>query len=272
MKKIYIDIVQRLLLVLFMASAFSCTNEWQEEEVVQVSFTAALPAAARSRSFGSGSGIDRLVVGVYDENLNQILTQYEPVYGLDVDIQLTLAKNKTFHLIFWAYNSQADVYNLNDLSAISMQRTHYASWEEAEQADAFYGIQKNFMANNYNRNTRISMSRPLAQINIGITGNPVPASFRVPQLCNTFYPLDETVYGEATTYSWSFETPTEETFEVENTTYQYLGVGYVFAPIDEPMEASLKLINEETEVTMEFPTIKLQANHKCNIAGSFSKE
>lgn len=272
MKKIYIDIMQRLLLALFVVSAFSCTSEWQEEEeVVQVSFTATLPAAARSRSFGNGSGIDRLAVGVYDANRNEILTQYYPVSGLKVDFQLALAKNKIFHLIFWAYNSQGNVYNLNDLRAINMERTYYASWEEAEQADAFYGIQKNFVANDYNRNTRISMSRPLAQINIGITGDPMPASFSIPHLCNTFYPLDETVDG-STTYSWRFNASSEETFEVENTTYNYLGVGYVFAPIDEPMEASLMLTNEDTQVTMEFPTIKLQANRKCNIAGSFTQE
>lgn len=256
------------MLVFSLTSTVSCTSEWQDAAEVEVNFTAALPAEARSRSFGDGTGVDCLYVGLYDENQNHLFTQSYPVSNLEVNFQLSLAKNKKFHLIFWAYNSRGNVYQWDDLTSIRMVRNSYASWEETEWADAFYGIKKNFVVTESSRNQYISLSRPLAQVNVGTTGQVVPVSFSLHSLPNTFHPLDGTVSGENTEYSWTFDGTSTETFKVDKVSYHYLAVGYVFAPVGTPMETALTLTNMETANTVEFPMVKLQANRRCNIAGN----
>ena len=268
MKRYLMKITRQIMLVLSLASIVSCTDDWQEAAEVEVNFTAALPSEARSRSYGDGTGVDCLVVGLYDEHQHHIFTQSYPVEDLKVSFQLSLAKNKKYHLIFWSHNSQNDVYQWDDLTTIRMKKCCYTSWSEAEEADAFYAVMNDFMVNGSGHYQYISLRRPLAQINVGTIGAVVPATLALHSWPTTFHPLDGTVSGPSTDFSWSFEGTSTEVFEVENITYQYLALGYVFAPVVEVMDASLTLMNMNNEHTVEFPVVKLQANHRCNVAGN----
>lgn len=271
MKTYLTKIARQIMLVLSLASIVSCTSEWQEAAEVEVNFTAALPVEASSRSYGDGTGVDRMVVSLFDENQRHIFTQSYPVKNLEVNFQLSLAKNKKFHLIFWAQNSQSDVYQWDNLTSIRMAKHNYTSWEEAEGADAFYGVMKNFVVNESNRNQYVSLIRPLAQINVGTTGTVVPVSLTTScGLPTTFHPLDGTVSGTSSDFSWTFDGSSTETFEVGNSSYHYLAVGYVFAPVGESMDAELALTNMDDGHTVDFSVVKLQANHRCNIAGSIN--
>jgi hypothetical protein len=267
MKRYLMKITRQIMLVLSLASIVSCTDDWQEAAEVEVNFTAALPAEARSRAYGDGTGVDCLVVRLYDEYKNHIFTQSYPVEDQEVSFQLSLAKNKKFHLIFWAYNSRNDVYQWDDLTSIRMEKSEYTSWEEAEGADAFYSVIKDFMVNGSDRTQYISLTRPLAQINVGTGGEILPIAFTI-HSPTTFHPLEGAVSGALADYSWTFDGTSTESFEVDNVSYHYLAVGYVFAPVGESMNASLALTNTDNGHTVEFPVVKLQANHRCNIVGN----
>lgn len=75
----------------------------------------------------------------------------------------------------------------------------------------------------------VELVRPLAQINVGTTGTPMQATFTASGAPKTFHPFTNTVSGAAE-FSWNINETTTETFSADGTEYNYLAMGYVFAP------------------------------------------
>lgn len=268
MKKLLQHIQVLAVLVLVSAGIVSCSKDLPEAGDAEVSFTATLPAGSRTRAFGDGTGVDTLVVGVFNGS-DKTARKGFSVRGSTVDVSLTLAQGQTYSFVFWAYNKDSGIYDMKDLTGIKMKKAQgqFATLEEAEAADAFFAVVKD-VAITGNSSRSVELVRPLAQINVGTTGKAVAATFTIKGVPDTFHPFTNTVSGE-TNYTWNFTETTTDKFTVDGVEYNYLAMGYLFAPAEGMrVEAELSLTDNGQAIT--FPQVELQANRRSNIIGRFT--
>lgn len=262
------DIQVLAVLVLVSAGIVSCSKDLPEAGDAKVSFTATIPAGSRTRAFGDGTSVNTLVVGVFNES-GEVDRKTFPVSGSTVDVRLTLVQNQTYDFVFWAYDENCDIYDMADLTGIKMSvQEQPVTFGQAEAADAFFAVVKDIVITGSSSN-RVELVRPLAQINVGTTGTAVTATFTVKGVPDTFHPFTNTVSG-ATNQTWNFTEATTEKFTVDGMEYNYLAMGYLFAPAEGmQVEAELSPGNGQP---IQFPQVELQANRRSNIIGGFTDQ
>lgn len=285
MKNLLHNIQILMMLALMVVGIQSCSDDLQETGDVEVSFTATLPTDTRTRSFGKAEQVNTLVVGIFkkgvsDEHTNSggSWSYYEtdrkffPISGTSIDVSLSLAQNQTYSFVFWAYDSSQNIYDIDDLTAVKMNTLpNPITFSEAEASDAFFATEKDITVTG-SSSYPIELVRPLAQINVGTTGVPMQASFTAKSAPDTFHPFANTVSGE-TDFIWNFSNTTTETFSADGTAYNYLAMGYLFAPTTAmQIAAKLTLTDGENSKTVEFPKVEIEANQRSNIAGGFTAE
>ena len=286
MKNLLHNIQILAMLALMMAGIQSCSDDLQEMGDVEVSFTATLPTDTRTRSFGKAEQVNTLLVGIFkkgvsDEHTNsggswsyyEIDRKFFPISGTSIDVSLSLAQNQIYSFVFWAYDSNRNIYDTDDLTAIKMNTLpNPITFSEAEASDAFFATEEDIIITG-SSSYSIELVRPLAQINVGTTGKVMQASFTAKSAPDTFHPFTNTVSGTVD-FTWNFSNTTTETFSADGTAYNYLAMGYLFAPTTAmQIVAELTLTDDEqTSKTVEFPQVEIEANQRSNIAGGFTVE
>ena len=285
MKNLLHNIQILAMLALTMAGIQSCSDELHDVGDVQVSFTASLPTDTRTRAFGKAEQVNTLVVGIFKKGVADVHTNsggswsyHEidrkefPINGTSVDVQLTLAQEQTYSFVFWAYDGNQNIYDIDDLTAIVMNPLPSSiTFSEAEAMDAFFATMEDITITG-DCSYPVELVRPLAQINVGTTGTPMQAVFKANDVPDTFYPFTNTVSGAAE-FTWNFSETTTETFSADGTEYNYLAMGYVFAPTTATkISAELTLEDGNANKTVEFPQVEIEANQRSNIAGGFTVE
>ena len=282
MKNLLHNIQILAMLALTMAGIQSCSDELHDVGDVQVSFTATLPTDTRTRAFGKAEQVNTLEVGIFKKGIADVHTNsggswnyYEidrqsfPINGTSVDVQLTLAQEQTYSFVFWAYDGNQSIYNMDDLTAIKITLPNTITFSQVEAADAFFATMEDITITG-DCSYPVELVRPLAQINVGTTGTPMQAVFKANDVPDTFYPFTNTVSGAAE-FTWNFSETTTETFSVDGTEYNYLAMGYVFAPTTATnISAKLTLTDGNNSKTVEFPQVEIAANQRSNIAGNFT--
>lgn len=275
-----------MMLALMMVGLQSCSDDLQEMGDVEVSFTATLPTDTRTRSFGKAEQVNTLLVGIFkkgvsDEHTNsggswsyyEIDRKFFPISGTSIDVSLSLAQNQIYSFVFWAYDSNRNIYDIDDLTAIKMNTLpNPITFSEAEASDAFFATEEDIIITG-SSSYSIELVRPLAQINVGTTGKVMQASFTAKSTPDTFHPFTNTVSGTVD-FTWNFSNTTTETFSADGTAYNYLAMGYLFAPTTAmQIVAELTLTDDEqTSKTVKFPQVEIEANQRSNIAGGFTVE
>ena len=285
MKNLLHNISIMTVLTLMMVGIQSCSDDWQKVGDVQVSFTAILPTDTRTRSFGKAEQVNTLVVGIFKKGVADVHTNsggswsyHEidrkefPINGTSANVQLTLAQEQTYSFIFWAYDSNQNIYNIDDLTAIEMNALpNPITFTQAEAADAFFATMGDITITG-DCSYPVELVRPLVQINVGTIGTPMQASFTAKDVPDTFHPFTNTVSGSAE-FTWDFSDTTTETFSADGTAYNYLAMGYLFAPTTAiQIAAELTLTDGENSKTVAFPKVEIEANQRSNIAGGFTAE
>ena len=286
MKNLLHNIQKLMMLALMMVGLQSCSDDLQEMGDVEVSFTATLPTDTRTRSFGKAEQVNTLLVGIFkkgvsDEHTNsggswsyyEIDRKFFPISGTSIDVSLSLAQNQTYSFVFWAYDSSQSIYDIDDLTAIKMNTLpNPITFSEAEASDAFFATKEDIIITG-SSSYSIELVRPLAQINVGTTGKVMQASFTAKSAPDTFHPFTNTVSGTVD-FTWNFSNTTTETFSADGTAYNYLAMGYLFAPTTAmQIVAELTLTDDEqTSKTVKFPQVEIEANQRSNIAGGFTVE
>ena len=271
------------MLALTMIGIQSCSDELHDVGDVQVSFTATLPTDIRTRSFGKAEQVNTLVVGIFKKgvadvhnnsggswNYYEIDRQSFPINDTSIDVQLTLAQEQTYSFVFWACDGNQNIYNIDDLTAIVMNALpNSITFAQAEAADAFFATMEDITITG-DCSYPVELVRPLAQINVGTTGTPMQATFTASGAPKTFHPFTNTVSGAAE-FSWNINETTTETFSADGTEYNYLAMGYVFAPTTATnISAKLTLTDGNNSKMVEFPQVEIEANQRSNIAGNFT--
>ena len=160
-----------LLAIAGMLQVTSCLNEKYEmvssEDAPQVTFSLGVKGGLATRAISDGSGINKLVFAVYNDEGVQIL---EPaaqevafVEGAVETAPIALVKGQTYTAVFWAQNAACEAFNTDDLSAVTVDYTKMAA--NGDQGDAFFGAQT-FTVTGSNK-VEVELGRPFAQINVG---------------------------------------------------------------------------------------------------------
>lgn len=285
MKNLLHNISIMTVLTLMMVGIQSCSDDWQKVGDVQVSFTAILPTDTRTRSFGKAEQVNTLVVGIFKKGVADVHTNsggswsyHEidrkefPINSTSANVQLTLAQEQTYSFIFWTYDGNQNIYNIDDLTAIEMNALpNPITFTQAEAADAFFATMGDITITG-DCSYPVELVRPLVQINVGTIGTPMQASFTAKDVPDTFHPFTNTVSGSAE-FTWDFSDTTTETFSADGTAYNYLAMGYLFAPTTAiQIAAELTLTDGENSKTVAFPKVEIEANQRSNIAGGFTAE
>lgn len=283
MKNLLHNIQILAMLALTMIGIQSCSDELHDVGDVQVSFTATLPTDTRTRAFGKAEQVNTLEVGIFKKGVADVhnnsggsWSYYEidrqsfPINGTSVDVQLTLAQEQTYSFVFWACDGNQNIYNIDDLTAIVMNALpNSITFAQAEAADAFFATMEDITITG-DCSYPVELVRPLAQINVGTTGTPMQATFTASGAPNIFHPFTKSVSGAAE-FTWNFSETTTETFSADGTEYNYLAMGYVFAPTTATnISAKLTLTDGNNSKTVEFPQVEIEANQRSNIAGNFT--
>lgn len=277
MKNLLHNIQILVMLALTMIGIQSCSDDLHNVGDVQVSFTAKLPTDTRIRSFGKAEQVNTLVVGIFDERNTEIGRKEFAIYGTSIDVSLSLAKNQIYSFVFWAYDGNQNIYNIDDLTAIEMNALlNLITFTQAEAADAFFATMEDVTITG-DCSYPVELIRPLAQINVGTTGKTMQATFTAKAAPDTFHPFTNTVSGTAD-FTWNFSDTTTETFSIKDndnneTAYNYLAMGYLFAPtIATKISAELTLTDGENSKTVEFQQVEIEANQRSNIAGNITQQ
>lgn len=280
MKKNIQYILATAFLALILPCLTSCGSEAEEESgMARARFSGELPSDLQSRAYGDASQIDSLIVGIFNEQKVETGRYSFPVSGSSFDIDLALMKGHTYNLVFWAQSSRCGTYDTSDLKHIKMEcDTLPLTLGEAECKDAFVYVWKDFHMDRDMTQRRLTLYRPVAQVNAGRVSGASAAALTLRGLPDTFNTFEGTASGEKD-FTWTFPNPeVEQTMEVEGNVYKRIALAYVFAPGTE-MTAAGSLVLTETKIeiggvvdiveTFPLTDVKLQQNKRTNIVGNF---
>jgi len=246
-----------------MLLATSCSNDEldrvQSGNEAQVTFSLGLEGGIATRAISDGESADKLVCAVYDVNNNLLARsvingeavnndgQFVKVgafaNGLTDNVVATLAKGQTYTIAFWAQSSNCGAYDTDDLTNVEID---YAGVNNDEDRDAFFATET-FKVNG-NATINVTLKRPFAQINVGVTAYDWAAAVGsgvkikdskvvIKNAANSINLLDGSVDGEVAvvydfaTIPYQFTTP--ETLNVDTNgdgvkeNYKYLSMSYI---------------------------------------------
>lgn len=252
----------------------SCSNEdlTASEETVEVSFIAQIPQPMGTRA-SSTLSVDKVYCAVFENGveITNLRQEIDVVEGQPIVFSPRLIRGRTFDIVFWA--SKAGAYDVTNMTAIVR-----AAGSTAEQDFDAFTAHTQVLVNN-NQSTPIALTRPLAQLNMGVTSedwNAVTGTFGVTPTTisisltgkDTFNALTGWATGEDKPISYDLSVSGSE-FTVDGKTYKNIAMCYV---LTDAQICDIKFsINDQNSDAIrsnaEIYAIPLQANYKTNVVG-----
>lgn len=256
----------------------SCQNDEQavSEETVQVSFTAGLPQQMGTRA-SSSSSVDKLYCAVFENGveITALRETIDIVDDQDLVFAPRLIRGRTYDIAFWA--SKDGAYNVENMESISRNQG-----VAEENFDAFTACTS--ITVNGNASQSITLYRPLAQLNLGVTqedwdGVANPATFNmIPKYItltidegkDTFNALQGVATGNDRNLTYNL-TVSGAGFSCKGNTYKNIAMCYVLAESEkQTINVSYSIYDEDGDVIQENASIihvPLQQNYKTNVVG-----
>lgn len=266
--------------------AVSCNKEQVTEvadgQMVDVTFTAALPGEMATKAIGDGQTAKKLYVSVYenDDAKTKLASLDKTADFADLKTQVTfsLVKGKTYNFVFWAQAEDAP-YDVTDLKSIKVN--DYTSGANDEKRDAFYAIRKELKVNGALTET-IKLYRPFAQVNFATADyaeaqnagfSPAVSSFTASGAATTFDTFAAEGKDEVAVALTETNVPADILKTLDGKTYTRLAMNYLI-PVGKQGEshnidvaATFKANNGEA-VTVSAPNAPVQNNYRTNILGN----
>lgn len=266
--------------------AVSCNKEQVTEvpdgQMVDVTFTAALPGEMATKALGDGQTAKKLYVSVYEnDDAKTKLTSLDKTADftdLKTQVTFSLVKGKTYNFVFWAQSEDAP-YNITDLKSIKVN--DYTTGANDEKRDAFYATRKELKVNGALTET-IKLYRPFAQVNFATADyaeaqkagfSPAVSSFTASAAAKTFDTFAAEGKDEVTVALTETNVPTDVLKTLDGKTYTRLAMNYLI-PVGKQGEthnidvtATIKANNGEA-VKVSAPNAPVQNNYRTNILGN----
>ncbi|MEE1366586.1 MAG: DUF6562 domain-containing protein, partial [Muribaculaceae bacterium] len=273
----------------------SCSDDLVPEpstgDYVNATFTIGTTEGLGTRAVGDGTTVDMVACAVYDAAGKEITTlrAYEEVNGKTATYSVRLTKGQAYRVAFFAYNAEANAYNVTDLKNVTFNDTR---WSNDERRDAFTGYVNVTAEESMNAIDRpVTLYRPFAQLNLGIDNDELAAAknsaivveqtqIKVTNVYSAFSAYDNAVANGATAGEMTFAMnyiPTETlkvTVDGAVKEYKYLALNYLLVgnADDEKSLTDVEFVwkseNEKTNnPTTHFINVPVQRNYRTNIVG-----
>ena len=265
--------------------AVGCNKEQVTEvpdgQMVDVTFTAALPGEMATKTIGDGQTAKKLYVSVYENDAEKTkldLDKTATFTDLKTQVKFSLVKGKTYNFVFWAQAEDAP-YVVTDLKNIKVK--DYTTGANDEKRDAFYATRKELKVNGALTET-IKLYRPFAQVNFATADyadakkagfNPAVSSFTASEAATTFDTFAEEGKDKVEVALTETEIPADVLKTLDGETYTRLAMNYLI-PVGKQGEshnidvaATFKANNGEA-VTVSAPNAPVQNNYRTNILGN----
>lgn len=271
--------------------AVGCNKEQMTEvpdgQMVDVTFTAALPGEMATKALGDGQTAKTLHVSVYENDTEKThlgdLDKTAKFTDLKTQVTFSLVKGKTYNFVFWAQAEGATCYNIDDLKNIKI--SYEGAVANDETRDAFYATRKELKVNGALTET-IKLYRPFAQVNFGTADLleaaaagfvPKQSVFTATDVANVFdtFNAEGKVEGPATdkVIFAAAKIPVESLVIKDGTKYAWMTMNYII-PVGKQGEKHISNVTAEfiTEagdaITASSPQTPVQNNYRTNILGN----
>ena len=265
--------------------AVGCNKEQVTEvpdgQMVDVTFTAALPGEMATKTIGDGQTAKKLYVSVYENDAEKTKLELDKTAtftDLKTQVTFSLVKGKTYNFVFWA-QAEGAPYDVTDLKNIKVK--NYTTGANDEKRDAFYATRKELKVNGALTET-IKLYRPFAQVNFATADyadaikagfNPAVSSFTASEAATTFDTFAEEGKDKVEVALTETEIPADVLKTLDGKTYTRLAMNYLI-PVGKQGEshnidvaATFKANNGEA-VTVSAPNAPVQNNYRTNILGN----
>ena len=186
--------------------AGSCQRENLEPVAANgtVTYTVQVPGAIATKADDGVNNVDKLVYEVYrtagekvtafsEEADNCLYHREAEVKDGKAEIALEFVNDQNFTVLFWAYDSSTNVYDVDDLTNVTIASTAAANTHETA---AFTGV--DFVVNCVSdQGGDVKLTRPVAQLNIATT----PESLEMDDTDITVSESYVKVYGLSTSFN-----------------------------------------------------------------------
>lgn len=273
--------------------AVSCNKEQVTEvpdgQMVDVTFTAALPGEMATKALGDGQTAKTLYVSVYENDAEKShlgdLDKTATFTDLKTQVTFSLVKGKTYNFVFWAQAEGATCYDIDDLKNIKI--SYEGAVANDENRDAFYATRKELKVNGALTET-IKLYRPFAQVNFGTADLfdaaaagfiPAQSAFTATDVANVFdtFNAEGKVEGLATdkvTFAKAEIPGGGETLVTKDgTKYLWMTMNYIL-PVGKQGEKHISNVTAEfipengDPITASAPQAPVQNNYRTNILGN----
>lgn len=257
-------------------------------EAVKMTFTANLSTGIQSRADGEAVvSVDKLICAVFKQETNdgQVSLNGTELIRDTVDVDVTtgkatftptLLKSEKYGIVFWAYKEGTNFYNTENLAAITFNPNVNDNVDpKAEGLVAYTSTIKNVSTDSSGDDLKVTLTRPLAQVNIATTQSdwdiveklgetPATSTITLTNCSNVYNALNGTYSGGATfTYTISLSNANK----LADTEMVLLGTGYTFPGSTVDCSISLKN-NAETPAeiyTKKVSFLPTESNHRTNV-------
>ena len=270
--------------------AVGCNKEQVTEvpdgQMVDVTFTAALPGEMATKALGDGQTAKNLYVSVYENDAEKTkldLDKTAKFADLKTQVTFSLVKGKTYNFVFWAQAEGATCYDIDDLKNIKI--SYEGAVANDEKRDAFYATRKELKVNGALTET-IKLYRPFAQVNFGTADLleaaaagfvPKQSVFTATDVANVFdtFNAEGKVEGLATdkvTFA-AAKIPAEPLVIKDGTKYAWMTMNYII-PVGKQGEKHISNVTAEfipeagDAITASSPQTPVQNNYRTNILGN----
>lgn len=273
--------------------AVSCNKEQVTEvpdgQMVDVTFTAALPGEMATKALGDGQTAKTLYVSVYENDTEKThlgdLDKTATFTDLKTQVTFSLVKGKTYNFVFWAQAEGATCYDIDDLKNIKI--SYDGAVANDETRDAFYATRKELKVNGALTET-IKLYRPFAQVNFGTADLfdaaaagfiPAQSAFTATDVANVFdtFNAEGKVEGPApdkVTFAKAEIPGGGETLVTKDgTKYLWMTMNYIL-PVGKQGEKHISNVAAEfipesgDPITASAPQAPVQNNYRTNILGN----
>lgn len=266
--------------------AVSCNKEQVAEvpdgQMVDVTFTAALPGEMATKAIGDGQTAKTLYVSVYendDAKTKLELDKTATFTDLKTQVTFSLVKGKTYNFVFWAQAAEGAPYDVTDLKNIKI--SYEGAEANDEKRDAFYATRKELKVNGALTET-IKLYRPFAQVNFGTADydaavaagvKPVKSVFTATDVATIFDTFEAEGKEAKDVVTFTESALPGETLVTKAGDYKWMTMNYII-PVGKQGEKHISNVTAEfvaedgVRVTASAPQAPVQNNYRTNILGN----
>ena len=295
------NLFMSMLAMASMLFATSCSqdeliNESATSDFVNATFSIGTSDGIATRAtIGNGTKADKVACAVYDKYGKELEELYKvvDVQGMKATYEVRLAKGQAYRVAFFAYNSAANAYNVENLKNITVIGDQNSNIENRDAFTNYVDVEATVDAINKD----VTLYRPFAQLNLGVDdtewNDAVNAGVEVSKskivvtnVYNQFSAYDNAIVEGAQSMTMTFamnEIP-NESLEVDvnrdgiigsDETFHYLALNYLLVG-DAGSEKSLTDVefvwenqdaSKTNNPTTHFKNIPVQRNYRTNIIG-----